>query len=258
VINVKIVAFNCSPRMRKSNTDRILGPLLEGASNAGAEVDTIYVSEYDISPCRGCFSCWFKTNGVCVQEDDLITVAMKMADANIIILATPLHYFGMSVATKNLWLRLGIPSILPFFVKAGGRLAHPMRYPGFNIKVVLVANALLWGDGVFDYLVDSLNDSFTRTVDEDGNAVMKMVGKILVEAGEMLGWDEVQGDLGPFNEQLRKAGEELARDGRLSQVTEDKLNVPFWSYLGMDSEQAFEFANEHFKRTIEEGGHHEG
>lgn len=255
---MKIVAFNCSPRMRKSNTDRILGPLLEGASNAGAEVDTIYVSEYDISPCRGCFSCWFKTNGVCVQEDDLITVAMKMADANIIILATPLHYFGMSVATKNLWLRLGIPSILPFFVKAGGRLAHPMRYPGFNIKVVLVANALLWGDGVFDYLVDSLNDSFTRTVDEDGNAVMEMVGKILVEAGEMLGWDEVQGDLGPFNEQLRKAGEELARDGRLSQVTEDKLNVPFWSYLGMDSEQAFEFANEHFKRTIEEGGHHEG
>ena len=212
--DVKIVAFNCSPRMRKSNTDRILNQLFEGATKAGAEVDTIYACEYDISPCRGCYTCWFKTSGVCVQEDDLITVAMKMADADIIILATPLHYFGMSVSMKNLWLRLGIPSILPFFVKVDGKLAHPMRYPGLNIKVVLVANALLWGDDVFNYLVDSLNDSFSRTVDEDGNPVIEMVGKILLEAGEMLGWDEVQGDLGPFNNQLRNAGEELARDGR--------------------------------------------
>lgn len=257
-MKMKMVAFNCSPRMKKSNTDRILNPLLEGASNAGAEVDTIYTREYDISPCRGCYTCWFKTPGVCVQEDDLITVAMKMADADIIILATPLHYFGMSVTMKNLWLRLGIPSILPFFVQVDGKLAHPMRYPGLNIKVVLVANALLWGDDVFTYLVDSFDESFSRTVDEDGNPVIEMVGKILVEAGEMLGWDEVQADIGPFNNQLRNAGEELARDGRLSQATEEKLNVPFWSYLGMDSEQAFEFANNHFERSIEEGGHHEG
>jgi hypothetical protein len=243
--------------MRKSNTDRILNPLLEGASSAGAEVDTVYISEYDISPCKGCYSCWFKTQGVCVQEDDLITVAMKMAGADIIILATPLHYFGMSVYMKNLWLRLGIPSILPFFVKAGVRLAHPMRYPDFHINMVLVANALLWGDNVFSYLVDSLNESFTRTVDDDGNAVIEMVGKILVEAGEMLGWEEVQEDLGPFNDQLRKAGEELAKSGRLSQATEEKLNVPFWSYLGMDSEQAFEFANNHFEKSIEEGGQYE-
>ena len=70
---------------------------------------------------------------------------------------------------------MGWASLLPFFVKAGGKLAHPMRYPGFHIKVVLVANALLWGDGVFSYLVNSLNDSFSRTVDDDGNAVIEMV-----------------------------------------------------------------------------------
>jgi len=244
--------------MRKSNTDKILDPLLDGASNTGAEVETIYVCEYDISPCKGCYTCWFKTQGVCIQKDDLTTVAMKMAGADIIVLATPLHYFGMSVHMKNLWLRLGIPSIFPFFVKADGRLAHPMRYPGFHIKVVLVANALLWGDSVFTYLVDSLNDSFSRTVDDDGNAVIEMVGKILVEAGEMLGWDEVQADLEPFNDQLHIAGEELAREGRLSRATEEKLNAPFWSYLGMNSEQAFEFANNHFKSMIEAESNSQG
>lgn len=58
---MKIIAFNCSPRMNKSNTDRLLDPLLEGAAEAGAQLERIDVRKLDLKPCLGCYSCWLKT-----------------------------------------------------------------------------------------------------------------------------------------------------------------------------------------------------
>ena len=40
---MKILAINGSPRGKKSNTDRILQPFLEGAREAGADTETIYL-----------------------------------------------------------------------------------------------------------------------------------------------------------------------------------------------------------------------
>ena len=38
-VQMKILAFNGSPRMKRSNTDQILQPFLEGARQAGAETE---------------------------------------------------------------------------------------------------------------------------------------------------------------------------------------------------------------------------
>ncbi|MBA4380669.1 MAG: flavodoxin family protein, partial [Anaerolinea sp.] len=67
---MKIVAFNGSPRGRKSNTDRILLPFLEGAREAGAETEVIYLQGKKINHCLGCYTCWTKTPGVCVHKKD--------------------------------------------------------------------------------------------------------------------------------------------------------------------------------------------
>jgi multimeric flavodoxin WrbA len=51
---MKVTVFNGSPRGRDSNTHRIVEPLLEGAREAGAEAEEVFLVERDIKHCRGC------------------------------------------------------------------------------------------------------------------------------------------------------------------------------------------------------------
>jgi multimeric flavodoxin WrbA len=244
---MKIVAFNCSPRMKSSNTERILAPLLEGAVAAGAEVETVYVRKLKISTCKGCHSCWFKTPGSCVQDDDWGLALGKMAEADVIVYGTPVHYWHFSAYMKNLMERTALPIILADLEKVDGRLVHRSRYPGISKKSVLVANGMMWGEGIFDALPEVMENGFSRVVDADGNRIMRLVGKILIGCGSLLEWDELGQDLGQFLDELRSAGAELVREGRLSPATEAKLNVPLWSYLGIDEDRALEMLDDHFR-----------
>jgi len=62
---MKVLAINSSPNMDKGNTARILGPFLDGMSEAGAEVELLYTRKLKINPCYGEYDCWLKTPGKC-------------------------------------------------------------------------------------------------------------------------------------------------------------------------------------------------
>ncbi|RJP32973.1 MAG: flavodoxin family protein [Actinobacteria bacterium] len=250
---MKILAFNCSPRMKKSNTDRILIPLLRGAGEAGAEVEKIYARKLDLKPCLGCFNCWLKTPGLCTQKDDWGLVLGKMAEADLIVYATPVYAYNMTVYMRTLFDRTGMLVIHPYFTTTDNGLVHLCRYPGIRKKAVLVANALLWDESVFSLLADGLEAISTRVVDEEGRPIMEMAGKILVGCGEILDWVETpQHALQPFYEALESAGAELVRDGGLSAASEERLSVPLWTYLGIKDGEAKDFLNEHFRRILEQ------
>ena len=73
-----ILAFNSSPRDNQtSKTELVLQKFLEGARRAGAETETLYLRNYQIKHCLGCFSCWTKTPGRCVQKDDMAEAALR-------------------------------------------------------------------------------------------------------------------------------------------------------------------------------------
>lgn len=49
--------------------------------------------------CLGCGVC--KMNGPCVQKDDFGIIRDKLVEADMIVFATPIYYFGMSGQLKN-------------------------------------------------------------------------------------------------------------------------------------------------------------
>ncbi len=131
---MKILGIAGSPR-RGGNTDKLLAEVLRGASDNGAVVNTVFLSQLDISPCRHCDGCF--AAGECVINDDMQIVYKELAAADRIVLASPLHFMGVTAQAKAmidrcqaLWARKYILEIPPLgdkrqrkglFVSAGGR-----------------------------------------------------------------------------------------------------------------------------------------
>ena len=100
---MKIVAFNSSPRDNEtSKTELILQQFLEGARRGGASTETIYLRQYKIHDCLGCFRCWLKDLGRCVQKDDMSEQLFeRYLEADIAVLATPVYHMTMNGRMKT-------------------------------------------------------------------------------------------------------------------------------------------------------------
>lgn len=92
------------------------------------EVKAFTLAGMDIKACRGCFSCWVKTPGRCVIEDDQESILRATAESDRVIWLTPVTFGGYSPELKKALDRI-IPIILPFFGKVRGETHHPLRYP---------------------------------------------------------------------------------------------------------------------------------
>lgn len=113
---MKIIVFNSSPRGERGNTHIMVESILEGAKEAGAECENIFLAGKNIKPCLGCFSCWIKTPGKCVIKDDMAELLEKANGRDIIIFATPLYVDNVSGIMKNFMDR-SIPMCQPYFMK---------------------------------------------------------------------------------------------------------------------------------------------
>ena len=99
---MKIVVINSSPHSDSESTSKYLsGRFAEGAKSAGHDVFVFDAAKADTHPCLGCDKCGM--DGPCVFKDDIENELMpKMLAADLIVLATPLYYFGMSAQLKTI------------------------------------------------------------------------------------------------------------------------------------------------------------
>lgn len=98
---MKILVINGSPRGNNSNTMKITNRFLEGLNSLGEnEISIINVKEKNINHCLGCFSCWTKTPGKCVINDDMNDFVNEYIKSDLIIWSFPLYYFGMPSKVK--------------------------------------------------------------------------------------------------------------------------------------------------------------
>ena len=123
-----------SPRWG-GNTDLLLSEVMRGAASRGAEVKTIILNDLTIAPCQHCDACL--EIGRCRVEDDMQMVYRELEQADRLVLASPIHFMGVTAQAKAmidrcqaLWARkyrLKIPPLgnrrerKGLFVSVGGR-----------------------------------------------------------------------------------------------------------------------------------------
>jgi len=86
-----------SPR-KGGNTDLLLEEALKGAAREGARVERVRLCDLKITPCRECLSC-FK-DGACVIPDDMQRVYPLLLEADVVILASPIFFYGITAWSK--------------------------------------------------------------------------------------------------------------------------------------------------------------
>jgi multimeric flavodoxin WrbA len=98
-VAVRVLGIYGSPR-KGGNTDLLLDRALEGAGAAGAAVTVLYVRDMEISGCLECGGC--DETGICVVADDMEEVYPLLEDAEIIFLASPVFFYGVTAQLKAL------------------------------------------------------------------------------------------------------------------------------------------------------------
>lgn len=96
---MKILGIMGSPR-KMSNTDLLLDEALKGAQSAGAEVEKLVVADLNIAPCAEYYGC--SRDGQCVIKDDMQQVYVKLLEADGVILASPIFFYGLTAQAKAL------------------------------------------------------------------------------------------------------------------------------------------------------------
>jgi multimeric flavodoxin WrbA len=95
----QILAIYGSPR-RRGNTATLLKHAVQGAVDAGAQVDEIVLRDLRISPCLEIYAC--KKDGRCAIKDDFHQVVDQIMSAKGLILASPIFFYTVSAHTKIL------------------------------------------------------------------------------------------------------------------------------------------------------------
>lgn len=95
---MKIVVFQGSPR-REGNTDILLGETLRAVS-CGNEVILFTLNDMNIRPCQNCGGC--DEMGSCILTDDMDDIYPAIREADRIIMASPIFFFGLSAQTKTM------------------------------------------------------------------------------------------------------------------------------------------------------------
>lgn len=247
---MKILAINGSPRGKKSNTDRILQPFLEGAREAGAETETVYLKDKTINPCIGCFTCWTKTPGVCVHKDDMPALLEKLREADVVVYATPLYVFTVTAQMKAFMDR-HIPLLDPHIIKRDGQYIHPPRYESRHGKVVLISNCGFPERHHFSGLVETFR-CFTSGPDSE------LVGTILCAGGELLKQPALQESLQWYIEAACQAGREVVEQSHITPETLETLDRPLVENPAVYARMANAYWNSVVARPEGEAGPGEG
>ncbi len=241
---MQVTVFNGSPRGPKSNSHLIAKALLEGARQAGAQTEEVFLIQQDIKHCRGCFSCWGNTPGICIIKDDMAALMDLYLESDYVGMATPVYGMLMTGLLKNFTDRF-LPLATPHIRKnEDGSFYHQGRVKHFP-RQFFVANSGFPGAHNFDLL-----KAYYEMAKKAGES--PIVLEVYRNCGEALqdprGYDgPVREKIDQFYHALKKAGSEMVAKGRVSEDTVKEIHIEL-----MDDEAYMAEANRYWDGQIQE------
>ena len=140
----KILVLQCSPHAG-GVSDSVADLFAKGMAEAGADLRTVALRDYAFSPCTGCGACFRPPhncvlagqphpgqNGQCPVMDQAEEVFQLMAEAQLIMISSPIYFYFLPAHFKAL-----IDRTQRFWAKRGGEDRVPL--PLSRAKPVLVA-----------------------------------------------------------------------------------------------------------------------
>ncbi|MDD1723628.1 MAG: flavodoxin family protein [Methanospirillum sp.] len=90
---MKIIGIVSSPR-KGGNSQTLVGHILSGAKEAGADTELIRLCDMDIEPCNGCNIC--KSGNGCAIKDDWALLCERLAEADAVVFGSPIYWFRLN------------------------------------------------------------------------------------------------------------------------------------------------------------------
>jgi len=174
---LKVLGLFGSPR-RGGNTDILLEEALKGAEMEGAEVERLHLTDFNIIPCRECLQC--SNDGKCIILDDMQKVYPKLLEADIIILASPVFFYGVTAWAKALIDRCQALWSRKYILKDESLGKEGKRRKGFLISVGGTKGQRVFEGAILTakYFFDVLNSEYVgelvfREVDAKGDILKR-------------------------------------------------------------------------------------
>ena len=93
----KVLILSGSPR-KGGNSDYLCDKFLQGAQEAGHDVEKIFISGKKIGYCRACYAC--RDTHKCFQKDDMEEILAKIVEADVLVLASPVYFYSVDAQIK--------------------------------------------------------------------------------------------------------------------------------------------------------------
>jgi len=131
----KVLILSGSP-VRDGNTVSLVEWFSEGCRSQGAEVEVVSAAflKYKSTGCTSCRACQKSDKYECVINDEAKPVLARMAQADVIVMATPLYFFGPSAQLKLVMDRM-------FSLYKWDNEAGTMKTPLKGKKLALLGSA---------------------------------------------------------------------------------------------------------------------
>ena len=195
---VRIIALLGSPLLQ-GNTARLLDRAVQGAQDAGADVEKIEVTTLNFRACREIFYC--RQHETCAMKDDMTAIYEKFRDIDGIIIGTPVMTMGIPGVLKSFFDRFQVYFMAKYVrkkplvqkEKRKKRLGLYLGISGMNVPYVFdgakltvhaffdIIDVQYWGDLLINDM-DTIQDLTTRPdileeAYEKGNEMVRLLAE---------------------------------------------------------------------------------